>query len=409
VDQSLAAQAERDSHDAFRKLNALADQRRTDNIEAQTVLSYLAQQTGGIAVRNRNDLGAGLEQILDDQKGYYLLGYRPDESSSAAKGASRRFHHLDVKVKRSGLHARGRTGFYGTIGEDKPAKQLTPDEQLAAALTSSLAADGVRLRLTSLFMNDSTKGSIMRSLLQVDPHDLTITEEPTKSHKVILDVVALNFADNGRVVDQFAQTQALDIQPEAYAAVLRDGLIYEFDVPIKQPGAYQLRIAVRDATSGRVGAAGQFVEVPDLSKDRLALSGIIVNGTLAAPADGSTTAVAPDPGQQAGAALRRLRTGMILNYGYTIYNARIDSATNAPQLQTQMRLFRDGKQVFAGKVLPYALRSQADLKRLQAGGRIHLGPELVPGAYVLQVMVTDLLGKDPFRTSTQWIDFEISN
>src|SRR4029078_357498 len=91
-----------------------------------------------------------------------------------------------------------------------------------------------------------------------------------KSHKVILDVVALNFADNGRVVDQFAQTQSLEIQPEAYDAVLRDGFIYEFDVPIKQPGAYQLRIAVRDSTSGRVGAAGQFVEVPELSKHRLA-------------------------------------------------------------------------------------------------------------------------------------------
>ena len=411
VDQSLAEQAERDSHDAFRKLNAMADQRRTENIEAQTVLSFLAQQTGGLAVRNRNDLGSGLQQILEDQKGYYLLGYRPDVSIVDPATGRRRFHHLEVKIKGSGLHARARSGFYGITDEEKPPKQLTSDERLAAAVTSAVAADGLHLRLTTLFTDEAGKGSTMRSLLHIDSHDLTFTDEADKSHKVVMDVVAVNFADNGRVVDQFAQSQALNIDPEAYERVFREGLIYAFDVPIKQPGAYQLRIAIRDAASGRVGAAGQFVEVPDLSKNRLALSGIVLNGTLAPTKTDAakTSASLADAGQQAGPAVRRLRPGMILNYGYTIYNAQLDAAINRPQLQTQMRLLRDGKPVFTGRVLPLNIGQQTDMKRLEAGGRIHLGPDLLPGAYVLRVDVTDMLAKDSFKTGTQWIDFEISN
>jgi hypothetical protein len=178
-----------------------------------------------------------------------------------------------------------------------------------------------------------------------------------------------------------------------------------------------------------VGAAGHFIEVPDLTRNRLLLSGIVLLGTDpnaaqssgAASASSSITPVSTQSGtsspsqsvagqdMQASPALRRLRQGMILNYGYTIYNAQIDKATSRPQLQTQMRLFRDGQQVFTGRVLPYDASQQADVKRLNAGGRIRVGPDLVPGEYILQVVVTDLLVKDKSRpaNATQVIDFEV--
>jgi VWFA-related protein len=408
VDQSLSAQAQRDSIDAFGKLNALADARSVENIESQTVLSFLAQRTGGIAVRNRNDLGQGLQQIMNDQKGYYLIGYRPEESTIDPSTGRRRFHHLEVKVKRSGLRVRSRNGFYGVTDEERRVRGLTRDEQLATALVSPFASDGVRLRLTSLFGNDQEKGSFMRSLLQVEANDLTFEDEPDGSRKAVLDVVAVNYGESGRVVNQLAQTQAVSISKDAYERVLKDGLMYVLDVPIKQAGAYQMRIAVRDTASGRIGAAGQYVEVPDLKKNLLTLSGIILNGTTQSKGNAATGAdkTTDNSDQQAGPAVRRLGQGMILNYGYTIYNVQLDGAGH-PQLQTQMRLFRDGKGVFTGRVLPFSVGQQTDMKRLSAGGRILIGPDLSPGQYVLQVAVTDALAKDKFNVATQWIDFEI--
>lgn len=408
VDQSLSAQAQRDSIEAFRKLNELADSRRAENIESQTVLSFLAQQTGGIALRNRNDLGQGLQQIMNDQKGYYLIGFRPEESTIDPKTGRRRSLRLEVKVKRSGLRVRSRNGFYGVTDEERRPRGATRDEQLAAALLSPFASDGVRLRLTSLFGNNQEKGSFMRSLLQVEANDLTLTDEPDGSRKAILDVVAVNYGESGRVIDQLAQTQTVNIAKEAQERVLKDGLIYVLDVPIKQAGAYQMRIAVRDAASGRIGAASQYVEVPNLSKNQFTLSGIILNGTVPAKSSAASGAdkAAEDAGQQAGPAVRRLGQGMILNYGYTIYNAQLDGA-GQPQVQTQMRLFRDGVEVFKGRVLPFNVGQQTDLKRLSAGGRILIGPDLLPGQYVLQVLVTDALAKDKLNVATQWIDFEI--
>ena len=98
---------------------------------------------------------------------------------------------------------------------------------------------------------------------------------------------------------------------------------------------------------------------------------------------------------------------MILNYAYTIYNAKLDPATNRPQLQTQMRLFRDGKEVFQGKLSPYNMGEQTDLKRLSAGGRLVLGSNLIPGEYVLGVFVTDELVKSKQNTASQLMNFEI--
>jgi len=102
---------------------------------------------------------------------------------------------------------------------------------------------------------------------------------------------------------------------------------------------------------------------------------------------------------------------MVLGYSYVIYNAQLDKSTTRPQVKTQVRIFRDGQPIFAGKESPLELSQQGDMKRLVAGGRLQVGKEMTPGDYVLQVVVTDNLikekSKDKRRTATQWIDFEV--
>jgi len=91
-----------------------------------------------------------------------------------------------------------------------------------------------------------------------------------------------------------------------------------------------------------------------------------------------------------------------------IYNANSGSPQGGPQVETQMRLLRDGQQVFTGRTLKFDATGQTNLKRLSVAGRLRLGPELAPGNYVLQVTVTDTRAPQERRTALQWIDFEIS-
>ncbi len=393
---SLSARAEQDSNAAFRRLGALMNQREQEHQESHTVLSYLAQRTGGLFLRNRNDVGAGIKRILDDQQGFYLIGYRPDELTITPRSGARVLRNLEVKMKRSGLNARTRAGYFGISDEVPAPERRTREEQMTAAIISPFARNEIGLRLTSLFGDEPGGGTYMRSLLHIDASHLEFKKSPGGAHTAELEMLAVAFGDNGQVVDQFGYPQTVKVDNDAdYQEVLKHGLIYVLNFPIKRGGPYQMRVAVRDGATERVGAAMQFVEAPDLSKNRLALSGIVLS------------AVEAETEPQAGPAIRRLRQGMTLDYRYIIYNAN-PRGPQGPQLETQMRLFRDGQTVFTGRTLKFDTTGQTDLKRLSAAGRLRLGPELTPGNYVLQVTVTDSLAPQERRSALQWIDFEIS-
>lgn len=389
---TLSAQAEQDSGAAFRRLGALMSQREQQQAESHTVLSYLAQRTGGLFLRNRNDIGSGIERILDDQQGFYLIGYRPDDAVNT-KARAITLRNLNVKVKRSGLKVRSRAGYFGVSDEELIAGPRTAEEKLTAALVSPFTQQEIRLRLTSLFGDEPGGGAYVRSLLHLDAKDLKFKKNSSGRHMAKLDMLVVAFGNNGQVIDQFSYPQTVEIDEAQYQQVMTDGLVYVLNFPLKRGGPYQMRVAVRDAESERIGAATQFVDAPDLSKNRLAVSGIVLG------------AFGAESNPQAGPAVRRLRQGMTLDYSYNIYNARREGSL--PRVQTQMRILREGRPVFNGRVLALDASSHKDLRRLGAAGRLRLGPELVPGSYILQVTVTDLLAPPDRQVAVQWIDFEI--
>jgi VWFA-related protein len=408
--------------------------RRNAAFETQEGLDFLARQTGGIAIRNTNDLSGGIRRVLEDQKGYYLIGYRPDNATFDPRTGRRTFHKLSLKVTRPGkFNVRMRNGFLGfTDGEQRAPVQRTLAQQLLGALTSPFGSTDVHLQLTSLFGNDPKVGSFMRSVLHIDARDLTFTAEPDGQHKCVFDVLAMTFGDNGVPIDQIGRTYTLRLPDALYKRTQRGGLVYYVTVPIKKAGAYQLRISLRDSSTERIGAASQFVEVPDLKKNHLAVSGIAISGRnpgektavdaraepQASPAGGNQTATSANSAAQdqegveqgnpeASPAVRHFSRGMFMDYAFIIYNARLDKVTNKPQLLGQVRLFREGKLVFTGRENQLGLTGAPDWKRLTTGGSIQLGTDLVPGEYVLQIVVTDLLADEKHRTTNQWMDFEI--
>lgn len=399
------------------------DPRRDGFFESQNGLNYLAQQTGGLFVRNRNDLNDGIHSIMEDQKGYYLIGYRPDESTFDPKTGGRKFHALTLKVTRPGkFNVRTRKGFYGVTDDEVKVAAGTPQQQVVKALTSPFGAAGVHIRLTSAFANDAQLGSFLSSMLHIRASDLTFTDEPDGWHKAEFDIVAITYGDNGSVIDQVSNTHSIKVRGGTYQHILKEGFVYIVTVPIKKPGAYQLRAALRDHGSERVGSASQFVEVPDIKSDRLLLSGVWLigvdptgvkkaeSGAASAGSSSAATQSAEDLGVMDptnSAAVRQFHHGQFVQYGVAVYNARLEKATGRPQLRINVRLFRDSKPVFTGEPQEVNSTNAPDLKRVSAAGAIQLGTALVPGEYVLQVIVTDLLADPKHRVTMQWIDFEI--
>lgn len=374
---------------------------------SQGGLAYVADETGGIFVYDTNDLNDGLGRVLEDQRGYYLIGFRPDADSAGADDGQRRFHKLTLEVTRPGLRVRSRSGFYEAGSGEARRTPATRDEQLREALTAPFDSGDLRMQLTALFADDRKLGTYVHTLIHVSARDLKFREEAGGWHSASFDLVAVAYDDAGKVAGQLGRTRTLRTRGEDYERLVREGFVYFIDLPLKKPGGYQLRAALRDSATGRVGSAGRFVEVPDLKDGRLALSGLMVSGEDARGGAAALSSSEQGRAAETGPAVRRFRRGVLLDYGFYVYGARLNSSTQRPRLTTELRLFRDGQPVFKGKPLPFDAAGQTDLKRLVAGGSFRLGTDLAPGDYFLQVIVTDLLAEEPRRTSSSWIDFEI--
>ena len=79
----------------------------------QDTLHLLAEQTDGRAIVNRNDVVPGLQQMMRDASGYYLLGY-----TSSRSPIDGRFHKIEVRVKRDDVQVRNRQGYWALTERD---------------------------------------------------------------------------------------------------------------------------------------------------------------------------------------------------------------------------------------------------------------------------------------------------
>ncbi|HXI92379.1 MAG TPA: VWA domain-containing protein [Blastocatellia bacterium] len=391
----------------------IVSQRRDELDDTQTGLDYLANETGGFVVAASNDLGHGIRRVLDDQNGYYLIGYVPEESTFKRTPGAAAFHKISVKVRVPGLRVRTRGGFLGVTNEEVYPVQRTPMDQLTAAITSPFTSGDVHLKLTSLFGNNAKIGYFVRALLHVDARDLKFTDEVDGWKSAAVNLVAITFGDNGVVVDQKMQSSTLKVRSEALDRTLRSGITCTIILPLKKPGAYQLRTAVRDVRTERIGSANQYIEVPDLSKGQLAISTVALGGNnLSAdlnpvPSEHSSGSDTDEQIRtEAGPSVRRLRPGAELNYAFAVYNAKLDKAAT-PRLFMQLRLLRDGKPVYVGEAVPLSLKAQPEWKRINIAGSLKLTANATPGEYVFHISLTDTLAKEKHRTATQWADFEI--
>ena len=115
--------------------------RRQFLLETQESLRFLAEQTGGRAMLNSNDIAQLLKRVSDDLRGYYVIGYTPPEDTFAAPGKTPRFHPVSVEVKRPGLRVRTRKGFFGVSDDDRTPKPDTPQQALHDAAMSPFAGE----------------------------------------------------------------------------------------------------------------------------------------------------------------------------------------------------------------------------------------------------------------------------
>ena len=247
---------------------------QTDRIDLNASLDslhVLANNTDGRAIVNRNDLAAGMKQIMRDASGYYLLGY-----TSAAAPTDGKFHTIDVRVKRPNVEVRARKGYWAYTNEDAarasaPAKAGPPPE-VSKALNS--IAEPTRGGHATRFWTgtDQTPDGKTRVTFVWEP--LTPQQGGPRAgdapSRVMLTATAADGSPvfRGRVGPDDTAVDA--VAPAASAATPPvPGASVTFTTV---PGQVDMRMVVENARGQVIDSTTQTITVPDYAKTQVSFS-----------------------------------------------------------------------------------------------------------------------------------------
>jgi VWFA-related protein len=362
------------------------------DIEMQQNMALVAEQTGGFAYFNGNDLNWALDRVLEDQASYYLLGYRPPEGDLQDAKGEPRFHHVSVRVTRPGLRVRTRNGFYDGTDEQALSRFATPAERLRAKMLSPFKYSDIDLHLTALYAESRGHGALVRNLLVIKGGDLTWKQDSRGRENSRVVLVANATSTDGQPLAVVNEDYKVSVMPEKVSRTKREGLLYVLDVPVPERGPYQMRVAVEDPANGAIGSATAFLQVPDPEKTWFTLTSVVLNDTEHTGKD--ETALDLE------SALRRFKHGSAIEFLSGI--EKPGKSAPDPEIEARVRLLHDGKEFYSA---PAQVMAMKDGRRVVAGG-LKINETMPAGDYNLQISAKPRSGGAGTLVE-QWAEFTV--
>jgi hypothetical protein len=200
------------------------------------------------------------------------------------------------------------------------------------------------------------------------------------------------------------------VNDDEMTRIRTEGLHLNTYIPVKKPGDYYIRAAIKDRLSGKVGSGYQFLSIPDINKHRLSLSSIFV---LNHGEDGAVikSGKIDESGDSSGArewhglskspALRIYRPGDSFDYIMVVYT----NGKKIPDLVFRPTLFKDGQAYYLGKMEGIDAKGLRDWARIPIAKTLVFSDNMEEGNYLFQLSVRNK--RIPGLSAYQVIDFQI--
>lgn len=226
-------------------------------LELQAVhdtMNDIAQQTGGEAFFNTNDLKLAMRQSIERGATYYTLAYVPSNRNWDSK-----FRRIEIKFSRSGVKADYRRGYFAT------SEQATPEQESHNKLVNSMQASApvsTMLLLRVQVLPPDEKNPKVRIDYGVYAPDLAFADGPDHHKNAQVEFVALAWDKESHAAANVSETMNLSLPPEHYEAVLKNGLSAHLELDVK-PGNYTLRLGAMDYGNGKIGTLDVPLSIAD--------------------------------------------------------------------------------------------------------------------------------------------------
>jgi VWFA-related protein len=222
-----------------------------DNMPAQSsvpigipTMQKLAEETGGQAFVNTNDITGAIRKAVEDSAVTYTLGFYIDSDSVDGK-----FHELKVQVKRKGLTVRYPKGYFAF--KDAPATEDENQSNMATAVRSPIESSAIPVKV-KIVRVEQPLPHCLSIFGAIDIRNLQLAEDGGVRRGAV-DVLTIEQDESGKVLAQSGSTIKLQFAEKQYVDYLKAGFpFHQYVQP--QEHATTLRILVEDPNTAEVGS-----------------------------------------------------------------------------------------------------------------------------------------------------------
>ncbi|MGE5646405.1 MAG: VWA domain-containing protein [Acidobacteriota bacterium] len=230
------------------------DYDRTTALLAAGVMAELAEGTGGSFVQNSNDFDAGLKRLAAAPEFVYVLGFSPQNLKLDGG-----FHSLKVTLKDPAkLTVQARRGYYAPTHLGDAAEQAR--REIEEALFSREEIHDLPTELHTQFFRTGADAAKLTVLVRIDLTQLRFRKADGRNYNELTITSGL-FDRNGNYVTAVQKILTLQVRDATLQSRIAQGITLRSNLDVK-PGAYAIRLVVRDAEGQMMSAHNGAIEIP---------------------------------------------------------------------------------------------------------------------------------------------------
>jgi len=380
----------------------------------QETLQTLAADTGGTAFTDSNDFGEAFDKVQKDISSYYILGY-----ASANPGRDGKYRRIEVKLKpKIDAKLRSREGYYADrdfTHTTKVDRETQLQEQLMMAIPATdvplfVTAGYFRLPATTQCAGAGPGPGGGRGFGPGDggggrpggpggqqpfepqscyyvPISLAVPGDavPVSKDAVTLDVRGYVRDERGTPFATIKDT--LTVPPGTHDTLASKQVLYQTGTTLPA-GHYRAKIVVRENTTGQMGTFEAQISVPDLRRQKVKVSSIVLSTQLQSAVGRKTVSpLVRDNVEIVPNLTHVVSQDQKLYFYYEVYDPNA-TADAHPQVRTSLAFYRGKVKVFETPIVERTALDVLDRKAAVFQFEIP-ADQFKPGLYTCQVNIVD--------------------
>jgi VWFA-related protein len=218
------------------------------------VLWSVANGTGGQGFANSNDLAGGFRQLVGTPEVSYLIGFVPQNLKYDGH-----FHSLKVTLASKEKYTiQGRSGFYAPKRVETPTDSAK--QEIEEAVLSQEEQHGLPVQLHTQYYKVDATDAKLAVLAHVDIGRIRFDKLDGRNTNDLTIVAAL-FDRNGNFVTAMEKVLEMRLRDTTLERLSHTGVTVRSSFDVK-PGAYLVRLVVRDSRAAQLSAESGVVEIP---------------------------------------------------------------------------------------------------------------------------------------------------